>query len=243
MKVMITDPPPVSSYAGVRLTPRQQQIVRKAVEQYAGGLLQTAQRESERHARRLEELQREQQKLLHLFYKGSVAEEVLAAEQDRIEAERTEAHRWADAAAHDAGEVKHTLEEALKLLEVSQIAYRKATPHVRRLLNQALFDALLIRDEDVAEAKPAPWVAEIHRLAGSSLNCAEGRARQGSSKRNPDADFRGQGFSKTKMVREPGRHKNGQVQVEALVRALLEPLARRERQKLLGLLGEESASR
>jgi hypothetical protein len=40
-------------------------------------------------------------------------------------------------------------------------------------------------------------------------------------------------------MREPGRQKNGQVQVEALVRALLEPLARRERQKLLGLLGEE----
>jgi hypothetical protein len=58
--------------------------------------MQTAQRESGRHARRLEELQREQQKLLHLFYKGSVAEEVLVAEQDRIEAERTEARRWAE---------------------------------------------------------------------------------------------------------------------------------------------------
>jgi hypothetical protein len=42
-------------------------------------------------------------------------------------------------------------------------------------------------------------------------------------------------------MREPGRQ-NGQVQVEALVRALLEPLARRERQKLLGVLGEESTS-
>jgi hypothetical protein len=44
-------------------------------------------------------------------------------------------------------------------------------------------------------------------------------------------------------MREPGHQKNGQAQVEALVRALLEPLARRERQKLLVLLGEESASR
>jgi hypothetical protein len=39
---------------------------------------------------------------------------------------------------------------------------------------------------------------------------------------------------------EPGRQKKGQVQVEALVRALLEPLARRERQKLLGLLDKQS---
>ena len=98
-------------YAGVRLTPRQQQIVRKAVEQLRrGALADRAARVRAGTPDALQELQREQQKLLHLFYKGSVAEEVLAAEQDRIEAERTEANRWADAAAHDAGEVKQTLE-------------------------------------------------------------------------------------------------------------------------------------
>jgi hypothetical protein len=54
---------------------------------------------------------------LHLFYKGSVAEEVLAAEQDRIEAERAEARRWADAATHDAGEVTQTSERPGVLLD------------------------------------------------------------------------------------------------------------------------------
>ncbi|HUC87192.1 MAG TPA: hypothetical protein VMR75_02615 [Candidatus Saccharimonadales bacterium] len=74
------------------------------------------------------------------------------------------------------------------------IAYKRATPHVRRLLNQALFDALLIRDEDIAEAKPAPWVAEIHRLAGSSLDNQEGR-------RNAHGPLSGAvGFNKAKMV-------------------------------------------
>jgi hypothetical protein len=41
------------------------------------------------------------------------------------------------------------------------------------------------------------------------------------------------------VVRVQGHHKNSRVQVEALVRALLEPLGRRERQKLLGLLGKD----
>jgi hypothetical protein len=41
----------------------------------------------------------DKQKLLHLFYKGAVAEEVLAAEQDRIDGKRSEARRWADVAA------------------------------------------------------------------------------------------------------------------------------------------------
>ncbi len=40
-------------------------------------------------------------------------------------------------------------------------------------------------------------------------------------------------------MRVQGHHKNRRVQVEALVRALLEPLGRRERQKLLGLLGTD----
>jgi hypothetical protein len=35
-----------------------------------------------------------------------------------------------------------------------------------------------------------------------------------------------------------GHHKNRQAQVEALVKVLLEPLGRQQRQKLLGLLGK-----
>jgi hypothetical protein len=91
--------------------------------------------ESQRHAGRLEELKNQQRKLLHLFYKGEVAEEVLAAEQDRIEAESGEARRWATVAVKDAGEVAETLEEALRLLREPQVAYRKADPRVRRLFN------------------------------------------------------------------------------------------------------------
>jgi hypothetical protein len=69
---------------------------------------------------------------------------------------------------------------------------------LRAHLNQALFDALIIRDEDVAEAKPAAWVAEVHRLAGSSLGS------QAGPKNSPDPAFGGQGFNKAKMVPRAG---------------------------------------
>ena len=164
----------------------------------------TARKESERHARRLHELQREQQKLLQLFYKGNVAEEVLAAEQERIERERTEARRWGEAAARDASQVMDTLNEALVLLEKSLIFYRQATPPVRRLLNQAIFKALLIRDEDVADAEYAPWAAALERLARSLQGHPEGRPRPARDQRgNPDLS-QGQGFNKAKMVRAEG---------------------------------------
>jgi site-specific DNA recombinase len=185
-------------YANVRLTPRQLQLVRKAVKDHADELLRTANSESQRHTARLQELQNQQRKLLHLFYKGAVAEEVLAAEQDRIEAERGEARRWAKAAAHDANEIMDALDEALRLLREPQIAYMQADPRVRRLLNQALFDALIVRDEDIAEATATAWVTEIHQLAGSPLG------GQASPNNDPCPDFRGRGFNKTEMVRARG---------------------------------------
>ena len=185
-------------YRRVRLTARQQQAVRREVEEYAGEQMQTAVRESERHARRLQELQREQQKLLHLFYKGSIDEDVLAAEQNRIETERAEAHRWAEVAAQDASEIKETLDEALALLSDPHIPYQQATPHLRRLFNQTLFEALYVRAEGDVEADPAPWVAAIHQLAGSPLGSQARRTD------DPDPIFRGQGLNKTQMVRMRG---------------------------------------
>jgi hypothetical protein len=45
------------------------------------------------------------------------------------------------------------------------------------------------------------------------------------------------GFNKERLVQRLGRQRNRQAQVETLVRVLLEPLGREQRQKVLGLLG------
>ena len=47
--------------------------------------LAVARKEAEKHNRRLRTLRDEQQKLVQLYYKGGVSEEVLQAEQTRIE--------------------------------------------------------------------------------------------------------------------------------------------------------------
>ncbi len=140
--------------------------------------MQTAERESKRHVARLHELQNQQQKLLHLHYRGTVDEEVLASEQQRIDRERADARKWADAATHDAGEIMQALDEALTLLTDTQIVYAKATPHTRRLLNQALIAALLILDDWVVESEQTPWVAALHRLAQTATRPSPGGQRQ-----------------------------------------------------------------
>jgi site-specific DNA recombinase len=182
-------------YASVRLTSREQQTVREALRTYTEEKMLTAQRECDRHTRRLQELQRQQQKLLHAFYNGNVAEEVLAAEQQRIDAERAEARRWATVATHDAIEIKEALDEALKLLTHPDIRYREAEPETRRLLNHALFEKLYIRDEDIAEAKPSPWVTDLHRAARTPLGCpSQATPLPGRPPERPRPPFGGRGF-------------------------------------------------
>jgi site-specific DNA recombinase len=195
----------VAYYAGISLTPDQQQSVRVAVREYAEGHMQVAQRESDRHARRLQELHREQQKLLHLFYKGSIGEEVLEAEQTRIETERSQAQRWGEVAAHDATEIMQALDEALALLNDPQVRYQQASEEVRRLINQALFEKLYVRGDDISDAEPVSWVRDIHRLASAPQEhrnsqpiCREGREH------DHDRLSAAVGFHKDQMVPEEG---------------------------------------
>jgi hypothetical protein len=181
------------------------QTVRVAVREHAESHMQTAQRESDRHARRLQELHREQQKLLHLFYKGSIGEEVLEAEQIRIETERSHAQRWGEVAAHDATEIMQALDEALALLSDPQVRYQQASEEVRRLINQALFEKLYVRDDDINDAEPVSWVQDIHRLASTPQKSQIGQSICHEGRQHDHGRLSAAvGFHKDQMVRRAG---------------------------------------
>jgi hypothetical protein len=138
--------------------------MRAAVRRYADLKLGTAKRESERAVRRLEALKQEQQRFLQLSYRDLVDDEVLAAEQVRIRSEAQVA-KWVKTAALDAKDITKALEEALQLLEDPGTAYQLATPVTRRMFNQALFERLLILDDEVIDAIPARWVNALEDVA------------------------------------------------------------------------------
>jgi hypothetical protein len=46
-----------------------------------------------------------------------------------------------------------------------QLRYHQAEAATRRLINQALFEKLVIHDDEVDEVQPSPWVIELHRAA------------------------------------------------------------------------------
>jgi hypothetical protein len=178
--------------------------VPEAVRAYVGAKSEIARRESARHTRRLRELTGEQQKLVQLYYKGGVSEEVLKAEQDRIETERATARQWADAADREVEDVMAALDDALLLLDASRVIYEALPASSRRLVNQAVFLALIVHDPDNIEAKRTPFYEALHRLAQDLREAKEARPAGPNRPRTPqdkagrpqddhDPDFRGRG--------------------------------------------------
>jgi site-specific DNA recombinase len=154
-------------YRQVELTAAETEDVRHQLRQQIGVRLEIARKQSEKHKRKLRDLQNEQQKLLQLFYRDGVDEDVLKVEQERIETERTQARRWIDSATHEADEAHAALDEALSIIQGCHATYMAADAEQRRLMNQAIFKRLLIRTDEL-EGETAPAFEHIRSLSGAS---------------------------------------------------------------------------
>ncbi len=181
----------------------EQNEVREALRSYVQSKSEIARRESARHTRRLHDLTGEQQKLVQLYYKGGVSEEVLKAEQERIETERAKAQQWADAAEREVEDVMAALDDALAILD-EKVIYEALPESARRLVNQAVFLALVVSDPDNIQAERTPLYETIARLIQELRETKERphtgqkrpRAPQnkaGTLQDDHDPDFRGRG--------------------------------------------------
>jgi hypothetical protein len=180
----------------------EQSEIRKALRSYVESKTEVARRESARHNRRLHDLTSEQQKLVQLYYKGGVSEEVMKAEQERIESERTKAQQWADAAKREVEDVMAVLDDALTILD-DQVIYEALPPSTRRLVNQAVFLALVVTDPDNVQAQPTPLyetiallIQELRDIKERPQTSQKPRTpgnKTGSPQNDHDPDFRGRG--------------------------------------------------
>lgn len=190
--------------------------IRASLRRYIEDKAQIARREAARHERRLSELIGQQQKALQLFYAGKIDERVLEAEQDRIETERAQAQRWAEAAQHEIAEVVEALDDALTLLDDAKVRYADRPPATKRLINQAIFERLTIYDPDSAEATLTPLYAELAAMAPQDPRLARtGRqkARKGLvaavnarrlAQEDPGPALRGRGSYFEQLAEGPG---------------------------------------
>jgi site-specific DNA recombinase len=165
-----------------------------------------AQKQSDHHSRRLRTLQDEQQKLVQLYYRGGVSEEVLQAEQQRIEHERTTARSWIEDASHEAEDVQEALEDALTIAGQCHDVYVVAEPTLRRMMNQAIFDRLLVRTDEDIEHDLAPAFEHLARLTdaprldetGLEAGTAKAPVLSGALGSNIDKMVRAEGLEPTR---------------------------------------------
>jgi site-specific DNA recombinase len=163
----------------VMLTRQEQKAITQAVRDHAEAKALVAKKESERHSRKLRELNSQQQKLVQLHYQQAVSVEVLKAEQQRIEAERSQAQRWSKAAAADVEDVMAALKIALELVDEGKLPCMAANEFGRRLINQALYEKIIVESTDEAHGEPMPLYAQLIPLARDSGRKAAQSGRQG----------------------------------------------------------------
>ncbi len=189
-------------YRSVQLTARQIEAVRRDIEGQVGARLEVARKQSDHHKRRLRTLQDEQQKLIQLHYRNLVSEEVLQAEQQRIETERGQARRWVESATHEASEVMEALKEALALVLCCHEIYLAAEPMVRRLMNQAIFERFLVHTDDL-KGEQQQVLAHIGRIGQTHRQLAAAGAGRSQESQSPQFSG-GFGSDVVQMVRRAG---------------------------------------
>ncbi len=194
----------------VVLTKREQEAITQAVRDHAEAKALVAKKESERHSRKLRELNSQQQKLVQLHYQQAVSIEVLKAEQQRIEAERSQAHRWSKAAVADVQDVMAALKIALELVDEGRLPYAAANEFCRRLINQALYEKIIVESVDDAKGQLSPLYAQLIPLARDLGRQAAQSGRRGPepagnrAENRADPVFRGLRSYENKMAERAG---------------------------------------
>jgi hypothetical protein len=107
---------------------------------------------------RIDNLKRERQKLLEAFYADAIAADHLKSEQDRIAAEAAAAEQHLALAEEGMTDVEAVLAQAMDLASHCATGYATSRAPTRRQWNQAFFERLLVRDDDVErDERAAPF--------------------------------------------------------------------------------------
>jgi hypothetical protein len=138
-------------YRGVELPPAWLEGLHEALEAEISARQQRSTVERALLARRLERAEGERRKLLDAYYAGAVDVAVLKAEQTRIGGEMHAVEQRIAALDTNLAEWREILGTAARFATNCAVAYVHASDKTRRLLNNAVFRRLVVRDGRVAE--------------------------------------------------------------------------------------------
>src|SRR5665213_33129 len=143
--------------------------------------------------REQERLKRERQKLLEAHYAGAVPIDLLKREQERISRalQKIGSHLAATSLEFEA--VERNLQLALDLTVDCGAAYRDAPEHIKRMLNQAFFEKVLVIQDDESSGDirlESAFREPFDTLLGSELKTAEAAFQRAHVARKSNAASR-----------------------------------------------------
>ncbi len=139
-------------YASLQLTVGRREQIARAVREFCEIRQSASAPDLAAATKKLEQIRRQERKLLDAHYQDQISEELFAHEQARIRRERVGAETTITNLQVDDRHLLARLDTALNLTDRIQTAYIRGTPQQRRLFNQAFFARLKIDDGDVANA-------------------------------------------------------------------------------------------
>ena len=153
-------------YGSVRLSAAEAERVRHTVASRLGEMADTAEREIARCRGVLAQVKAQERKLLHMHYQERISDELFDEEQARLRRERLDADSLIARLDVRHEDIAATLELALDILGRDlQDLYAGADDATRRLMNQSLFAALYVCDEEVVGEELAEPFARVRALS------------------------------------------------------------------------------
>jgi site-specific DNA recombinase len=144
-------------YGTVRLPDSAMALVRQEVARDIAERTAIVRKEAAKHERRIEQIEANQAKLVQLYYRDLVSEDVLEREQDRLREEKEAATRLLDVASLTAGAVEGSLEAALAAAADPQGSYLTGTALERRVMNKTFFERIEVgADGDITDIRLTP---------------------------------------------------------------------------------------
>jgi site-specific DNA recombinase len=133
-------------YRTLHIKPEVQETIRREVREELHDRAALIQAEAERHERALKAIEAKQEKLVQLYYRDLVSEDILEAEQEKLKTERRAAERLRHAASIQLEDVENALEEALRRVDHPHQSYLEGTPLERRVMNKSIFVRIEVGD-------------------------------------------------------------------------------------------------
>jgi site-specific DNA recombinase len=152
-------------WRSVKLPP----MVREALRREVLALLARTEVEQTQEVGRLSErvatLDGEREKLLLAHYAGAVPLDLLKREQERLSREMETTVASLARLSTELGAVEEGLDAALALVADCHQLYTSAPPHIRRQLNQAVFEQILVEDDEVPTGRLREPFGQLLELA------------------------------------------------------------------------------